>query len=1292
LNGKEHSIVKWVILITTLILSFLVTGTATAVVPGTVAVLPIVLGQTNGLQNPSRLSKHEVADLLEQARVAIEAGNLDQADALVRRTESAKVRYSLLHFGATPAKVRRELTAAQRAEGFKSSSLPGRPVVAVPSDGEDKVTLADPFVRGSIPEPGVDIRLATQQSSAAGAVLPAVASIPILPPPEQSLEIQDHQMRSNVSAVGRLPENRDSNLAQSAPLIFSAAPESIYQTAAVPTDGDESVTSPSTSLFTIADRESDTHRQALSLMARARQALATGNISEAEQLSGRVLALNVPAPHFLPGEDRPAELAWEIQQAKQRSTSLLSLNPVSSKSPAAVPPASPDMAGGLTGSTGLQHYDVVHLPENDTTPNIQSATEVSGSAGLRFAQFPEDFRGDSTPTPNQLPQTDSNTNRAVQLLAEGESALGNQDRAGARSLFQEAQRYAAELDSVSRQRLEGHLRMLTKSSPGRGRPDSSTLDLADQGEQVVARQLQAELTKRQIEASRLREKNPKQALQLLREVRGQVEKSNLSSAVSSQLIRRVDISIKETEEYIQQHRAEIELDEQNEAVLAEIERSRVVKVKVQQDIAELVDQFNQLLDEQRFEEAEVIAQRLRDLAPDEMVVQQIWQTAKFIRREKMNRDLNDRKEESNWLALWDVENSSVQKVGDDREIVYDQKKWDDFIKNRPGSSERTSRMTERELEIQRRLKTPVQMRYENRSLREVIDSLSQLTGVNIHLDSRGLDQEGITSDTPVTFNLNREIQLKSALNLILEPLHLSYVIKDEVLKITSEQLRDGELQTYTYNVADLVIPIPNFVPTNNIGLQGLLNDAQAAMGYGGGFGAPGPITLVNNPHTSQGGVNDNNVLAQQFTGANQGVPTRAVPFGAGPGGLGGGAQADFDSLIDLIISTVATDTWAENGGGEAEIRPFPTNLSLVVSQTQTVHEEIADLLEQLRRLQDLQVTIEVRFINLKDDFFERVGIDFDLNIEDHTGLPDLETGATIATPDALVPGASFEPRRHSAAVGISETVQDYPNYTGNLDVEFRQNSFDLTPPQFGGMGTEVGQFGFALLTELEATFFIKAVQGDNRTNVLNAPKVTLFNGQQAFVADAVQRPFVISVIPVVGEFAAAQQPVIVVLSEGTLMSIQAVVSDNRRYVRLTVVPFFSDIGDVDTFTFEGSTTSASTSTTTDKDSIGNPLKEEEVSTAVNSVGTTVQLPTFQFVSVVTTVSVPDRGTVLLGGIKRLSEGRNERGIPLLSKLPYINRLFRNVGIGRQSDSLMMMVTPRIIIQEEEEENLGISSL
>lgn len=62
----------------------------------------------------------------------------------------------------------------------------------------------------------------------------------------------------------------------------------------------------------------------------------------------------------------------------------------------------------------------------------------------------------------------------------------------------------------------------------------------------------------------------------------------------------------------------------------------------------------------------------------------------------------------------------------------------------------------------------------------------------------------------------------------------------------------------------------------------------------------------------------------------------------------GGPHEDFDSLIDTIISTVASETWAENGGGEAELRPMPPG-RLVVSQTERVHEQIAAVLEALRR-------------------------------------------------------------------------------------------------------------------------------------------------------------------------------------------------------------------------------------------------------------------------------------------------------------------------------------------------------
>ena len=55
----------------------------------------------------------------------------------------------------------------------------------------------------------------------------------------------------------------------------------------------------------------------------------------------------------------------------------------------------------------------------------------------------------------------------------------------------------------------------------------------------------------------------------------------------------------------------------------------------------------------------------------------------------------------------------------------------------------------------------------------------------------------------------------------------------------------------------------------------------------------------------------------------------------------------------------------------------------------------------------------------------------------------------------------------------------------------------------------------------------------------------------------------------------------------------------------------------------------------------------------------------------------------------MSEGRTEYGVPILDKIPYLDRLFKNVGIGREASSLMMMVTPRIIIQEEEEEKMGV---
>jgi len=51
--------------------------------------------------------------------------------------------------------------------------------------------------------------------------------------------------------------------------------------------------------------------------------------------------------------------------------------------------------------------------------------------------------------------------------------------------------------------------------------------------------------------------------------------------------------------------------------------------------------------------------------------------------------------------------------------------------------------------------------------------------------------------------------------------------------------------------------------------------------------------------------------------------------------------------------------------------------------------------------------------------------------------------------------------------------------------------------------------------------------------------------------------------------------------------------------------------------------------------------------AARAQGTAVQLPTSSYFTTNSTVSVPDRGSALLGGIGRTAAGANEFGVPLL---------------------------------------------
>ena len=445
-------------------------------------------------------------------------------------------------------------------------------------------------------------------------------------------------------------------------------------------------------------------------------------------------------------------------------------------------------------------------------------------------------------------------------------------------------------------------------------------------------------------------------------------------------------------------------------------------------------------------------------------------------------DIKERKEQGFFDALADVDEAEIPFGGEPIQFP-DTKHWKQITGDRAkrAADHARHRRSQQEIDIEKKLQTPVNYSCHNRPLNEVLNQLAKLVNVNIHIDEQGLREEGLTPDVPVTLELNSDIMLKSYLNLLLEKNHLCYIIKHEVLNITSETKKSESSQIYqvVYQVGDLVMPIPNFVASPRMGLAGALHDAMSnAVGAAGNFGTmTTPMAVVSNSQSKGGSMINPAVMANAAHGplGNQAA--------AGPGGAAGGTGADFDSLIDLITQTVAPPTWDHNGG-KGSVAPAPANLSLVISQTQEVHEEIVDLLEQLRRMQDLQVTIEVRFITLNDNFFEQIGVDFDFTIAKNICQPDgqwfqpLRRTVTVGGQPFTAPSYTPNAANGVAVSGIqggSNNPAQNGIFTADNSVQFTQGSYALGVPQFGGFDAAAGAtVGFAILSDIEAFFFINA--------------------------------------------------------------------------------------------------------------------------------------------------------------------------------------------------------------------------
>ncbi|MBL8798595.1 MAG: hypothetical protein JNM56_32160 [Planctomycetia bacterium] len=790
-------------------------------------------------------------------------------------------------------------------------------------------------------------------------------------------------------------------------------------------------------------------------------------------------------------------------------------------------------------------------------------------------------------------------------------------------------------------------------------------------QEVKFQQMRADGIKAQQQAVELfNSKEPGKAIDVLNAYRGRLDDSGLDPDKVTLLRRPVEARVQDYKKYKAQMEFEaVAKDAHNKAQNRILQRSIAEQEKKKQ-VAELMDKYKTFHKEGKYKEAEMYAMKAHELDPDNPVTG----AAVYVARVGHNQQRLEQTKKNNGdfdvHALRDSTDMGKY-VNLDHPLEIDAERTK-LAKSRgavKGLDLRKKNAKEREIEGS--LNKPITMSFDNKPLKDVIDELRDLTGVNIVTDQPALDEDGVSADRPISIKLEN-ISMKSALNVLLHQVHLTYVIKDECLQITTEKHAHGKLVQKTYPVADLIIPVDNYIVAPAANLMNVIGQ-QNHNNVSNGVTAMQPRNGLNGG-TTVGSMGDNG-SQNQPSGDGHVKPENLKASTRAPG------QTDtmHDLLIKLITSTIAPKSWSDVGG-PATIDYFPLGMALVISQTPGVQEEVAQLLDALRQLQDLEVSVEVRMISLEESFYERIGIDFNMNIKTDRITKEFEPQVVTQQfkplnqindpfPKRLLTGITPAGSAGNGGSGINALTPD-------LDIPITNSSFRYAIPPFGGYpnipGADGGlSMGLAFLSDIQVFMFMEAAQGDRRTNVLQAPKLTLFNGQTATIQIQDFQWFVtnVQVVQNGGQtvFVPQNQPI----PMGINLAIQAVISADRRFVRLNIAPTMTNLASatvplfpITTFitpVFEGGAQ-------------GQPVPFTQF----------IQQPTFTTVTIQTTVSVPDGGTVLLGGLKLMNEGRNEFGPPVLSKLPYINRLFKNVGYGRDTSSLLLMVTPRIIINSEEE--------
>ena len=210
----------------------------------------------------------------------------------------------------------------------------------------------------------------------------------------------------------------------------------------------------------------------------------------------------------------------------------------------------------------------------------------------------------------------------------------------------------------------------------------------------------------------------------------------------------------------------------------------------------------------------------------------------------------------------------------------------------------------------------------------------------------------------------------------------------------------------------------------------------------------------------------------------------------------------------------------------------------------------------------------------------------------------------------------------------------------SLSTNFTQNF--LTPSLFTLTASSpndnsgVSQDGIAAL--------IKALESQGKVEVVSEPKIMLLNNEQAMVQVGTVTSYVANTTTTTTQVGLAQASATTdQVQDGVTLRLMASILDDQIMIELT--PVVTTLDELRTINMGG--------------------------------GTTIEAPKTSTRSMHSVVKIKDGQTIAVGGLITSNKNKNEMGIPILDRLPYVGKLFEYKSDTLTRKELVIFITPKI---------------